>query len=159
MKRYVKDKGYYTDLIKRLKEKFDDQLGHIFEDEILVMIDEEFEIKPPKAKKNEEEPSEEAIDKWKDKKLKAWKFNIKVIPDVYRDAMETSKQFVIIVRDSLVKELSEEQVIAHLYAELRKISKEYKLQKPDVNTFSDLAKLLGRPDWNQAYNIPNLLEE
>ena len=142
MRRYVKDQGYYYDLIKKIREKFEDNLGHIFVDEILVMIDSEFEIKPPKPKKNEEEPSEEAIEKWKDKKRKAWKFNIKVIPDIFQDAMETRKQFVIIVRKSLVDELSEEQVLAHLYAELRKINTEYKLQKPDVHTFSDLVKLL-----------------
>ena len=159
MRRYVKDQGYYYDLIKKIREKFEDNLGHIFVDEILVMIDSEFEIKPPKPKKNEEEPSEEAIEKWKDKKRKAWKFNIKVIPDIFQDAMETRKQFVIIVRKSLVDELSEEQVLAHLYAELRKINTEYKLQKPDVHTFSDLVKLLGRPDWEQAYDIPNILED
>lgn len=159
MRRYVKDQGHYYDLIKKIRDKFDDTLGHVFVDEILVMVDSEFEIKPPKAKKNEEEPSQEAVDKWKDKKRKAWKFNIKVIPDIFQDAMESRKQFVMIVRKSLADELSDEQTLAYIYAELRKINTEYKLQKPDVHTFSDLVKLLGRPDWEQAYDIPNILED
>ncbi|MNR39826.1 hypothetical protein D3C85_1580620 [compost metagenome] len=99
------------------------------------------------------------MDKWKDKKSKAWKFQIKTIPQMYQDALDTPKQFVMIGRQSLLDELSEEQVLAFIYNELRKINSEYKLQKPDVNTFSDLIKIFGRPDWDKAYNIPNLLEE
>jgi hypothetical protein len=157
MRRYTRDAGMYSDTIKQLKDKYYDTLGHIFEDEILVLIDTEFEIKPPKAKAGEE-PSEEAVDKWKDKKRKAWKFNMKTVPKLYQDALDSRTQFIMIVRRSLVDELSEAQVVAHIFTELRKINTEYKLEKPDVHTFSDLARLIGRPDWEQAYDVPNLLE-
>jgi hypothetical protein len=120
------------------------------------MVDDEFEVKLPKAKKGEE-ITEEQMDKYKDKKRKAWKFNIKTVPQLYKDAMDGNKEFVILVRKRLVEELTEEQVIAFLYSELRKITTEYKLQKPNINTFSDLIKLLGRTDWEEAYDIPNLL--
>lgn len=158
MRRYTRDAGLYSDIIKQLKDKYDDALGHIFEDEILVLIDTEFEIKPPKVKKGEEEPSEEAMDKWKDKKRKAWKFMLKNIPQLFQDALDSRKQFVLIVRKTLVDELTDAQIAAYIYSELRKINHEYKLEKPDVHTFSDLAKLMGRPDWEQAYEVPNILE-
>lgn len=159
MRRYTRDAGMYKDYMTKLKDKFHDNLGHIFVDEILVLIDTEFEVKPPKAKKGEEEPSEEAIDKWKDKKRKAWKFELKKIPKLYADALDSSREYVLVVRKSLVDELNDAQVLAHLYREMRKINREYKIEKPDLNTFSDLAQLIGRPDWDAAYDIPNILEK
>ena len=158
MKRYIKDSGFYYHIMEKLKNKYYDTLGHIFVDEILVLIDTEFEIKAPKPKAGEEEPSEEALDKWKDKKRRAWKFNMKKIPKMYQDVFEPKKEFVLIVRQSLVEELTEAQIVAYIYSEMRKISTDYKLQKPDVLTFSDLAEKLGRPDWDSAYDIPNILE-
>lgn len=158
MKRFIQDKEIYTDIMQQLKEKYHDALGHIFVDEILVMVDTEFEIKPPRGKGGEE-PEEEAIAKWEDKKRKAWKFEIKKIPKLYQDAFEPHKEFVLIVRQSLVKELSDAQTVAHIYSEMRKINHEYKLQRPDVHTFSDLAEKLGRPDWDLAYDLPNILKD
>lgn len=157
MKRYVRDGGFYTDIMMKLRDKFPDTLGHIFIDEIVVMIDTEFRINPPKGK-NGDKPDEEALRKWEDKKRKAWKFNIKVIPKLYQDVLDSGKQFVLIVRKDLVDELNEAQIVAHIYSELRKINAEYKLEKPDVNTFSDLVTLIGRSDWDTANDIPNLLE-
>lgn len=159
MRRYTRDAGMYDDIIKQLKDKYNDKIGHIFEEEILVLIDTEFEIKPPKAKKGEEEPSEEALDKWKDKKSKAWKFMLKNIPQLFQDALDSRKQFVLIVRKTLVNELTDAQVAAHIYSELRKINNEYKLEKPDVHTFADIVEMMGRPDWDKAYDIPNILED
>ncbi len=156
MRRYMRDNGHYMDMVKQLKDKFHDSLGHIFTDEILIMVDDDFEVKLPKAKKGEE-ITEEQMDKYKDKKKKAWKFNLKTVPQIYQDSLESRKQFLLIVRRSLIEEISEEQTIAFLYSELRKISTDYKLQKPDLNTFSDLVKMLGRTDWDSAYDIPNLL--
>jgi hypothetical protein len=156
MKRYIRDNGTYIDIVKQLKEKYHDSLGHIFVDEILIMVDDEFEVKLPKTKKGEE-ITEEQMEKYKEKKRKSWKFSIKTIPQLYQDALDSRKLFVIIARQRLIEELSDEQVVAFLYSELRKISNEYKLQKPDVNTFFDLVKLLGRTDWEEAYDIPNLL--
>ncbi|AEO93394.1 gp132 [Bacillus phage G] len=157
MKQFIEEKDIYIEMMQQLKDKFHDTLGHIFVDEILVMTDTEFEIKPPRGKGGED-PSEEAIAKWEDKKRKAWKFEMKKIPKLYRDALDKNKEFVLIVRQSLVKELTDAQVIAHVYSEMRKINHEYKLQKPDVHTFSDLAEKLGRSDWDSAYDLPNILE-
>lgn len=157
MKRYVKDQGMYTDLMNQLKEKFEDNLGHIFVDEILVVQDTEWEVKPPKGRSGED-PTEEQIEKYEQKKKRAWKFQIKKIPEIYSNILETKKEFMLIVRPNLVKDISEEQVLAYLYSEMRKISKDYRLVKPDLHTFSDLVKMLGRPDWDQAYNIPNILD-
>lgn len=158
MKRYIQDKDMYSDLMDQLKEKYSDTLGHIFVDEILVMIDSEFEIKPPKSKGGEE-PDDEAVSKWEDKKRKAWKFEMKKIPKLYQDVFDPKKEFVLIVRQSLVEELTDAQILAHLYSEMRKINGEYKLQKPDVHTFADLAEKLGRSDWNTAHEVANILED
>ena len=157
MRRYVKDDGQYMDIVNKLRDKFYDSLGHIFTDHILIMVDDEFEVKLPKAKKGEE-ITEEQMEKYKEKKRKAWKFNLKTVPQLFKDAMDGNKEFVLIVRRNLADELTEEQTIAFLYSELRKINNEYKLQKPNINTFSDLIKLLGRTDWEEAYDIPNLLK-
>lgn len=158
MKRFMKDIDIYPDMMEKLKEKYQDTLGHIFVDEILVMVDTEYEIKPPRGKGGEE-PEEDAIEKWKEKKQNAWKFEMKKIPQLYQDTFSPHKEFVLIVRKSLVEDLSEAQTVAHLYSEMRKINNEYKLQKPDVHTFSDLAEKLGRSDWNSAYDVPNILED
>ncbi|MNY40687.1 hypothetical protein D3C86_1754450 [compost metagenome] len=83
---------------------------------------------------------------------------MKKLPELFADILDTKKEFMLIVRQNVAKDLSEEQTLAYLYTELRKINAEYKLVKPDLHTFSDLAKLLGRADWDQAYNIPNILE-
>lgn len=157
MKRYIKDSGMYSDLMNQLKDKFQDTLGHIFIDEILVVQDTEFEIKPPKGRSGED-PTEEQMEKWEQKKKRAWKFQMKKLPELFADILDTKKEFMLVVRQNVAKDLSEEQTLAYLYTELRKISTEYRLVKPDVQTFSDLAKLMGRPDWDQAYNIPNILE-
>ncbi|MNJ90154.1 hypothetical protein D3C87_77480 [compost metagenome] len=157
MKRYIKDSGMYTDLMNQLKDKFEDTLGHVFIDEILVVQDTEFEIKPPKGRSGED-PTEEQVEKWEQKKKHAWKFQMKKLPELFADILDTKKEFMLIVRQNVAKDLSEEQTLAYLYTELRKINAEYKLVKPDLHTFSDLAKLLGRADWDQAYNIPNILE-
>ena len=158
MKRYIRDNDVYVDIMKRLKDKFENNLGHIFVDEILVMVDTEFEVKKPKGKDGDE-PDEEAISKWEDKKKKAWKFDLKKIPKLYQDVFDPKKEFVLIVRKSLVEELSDAQIAAYIYTEMRKIDQEYKLTQPDLYTFSDLADLLGRPDWNDAYTIPNILDQ
>ena len=156
MRRYTKDDGQYMDIVNKLKDKFHDSLGHIFADHILIMVDDEFEVKLPKSKKGEE-ITEEQMEKYKEKKRKAWKFNLKTVPQLFKDAMDGNKEFVLLVRRNLIEELTEEQIVAFLYSELRKITSEYKLQKPNINTFSDLIKLLGRTDWEEAYDIPNLL--
>ncbi|MDF2534028.1 MAG: hypothetical protein K0R18_185 [Bacillales bacterium] len=153
----MKDQGTYTELMNQLKDKFSDNLGHIFIDEILVVQDTEFEVKPPKGRSGED-PTEEQNEKFEQKKKKAWKFQMKKLPEIFADVLDTKKEFMLVVRQNLVKDLSEEQVLAHLYTELRKINTEYKLGKPDLHTFSDLVKLLGRPDWDQAFGIPNILE-
>lgn len=158
MKRYTKETAIYPDTMQELKDKYQDTLGHIFVDEILVMVDTEFEVKPPKGKGGED-PEEDAIAKWQDKKRKAWKFEMKRIPKLYQDVFDQRKQFVLIVRQNLVDELTEAQTNAHIYSEMRKINHEYKLQKPDVHTFADLAEKLGRSDWNSAYDVPNILED
>ncbi len=156
MRRYSKDDGQYMEIVKQLRDKFYDSLGHIFTEHILIMVDDEFEVKLPKAKKGEE-ITEEQMEKYKEKKRKAWKFNLKTVPQLFKDAMDGNKEFVLLVRRNLVDDLTEEQIIAFLYSELRKIDNEYKLQKPNINTFSDLINLLGRTDWEEAYDIPNLL--
>jgi hypothetical protein len=158
MKRYVKDSGTYREIIESLKDKFPENFGHIFVDEILILIDDDFEIKYPKAKKNQD-PSEEEIEKWREKKKRAWKFNLKSLPQVFRDSLDSKKEFLMVVRRSLVSELTEEQNVAYIYSELRKIDSNYKIQKPDLHTFSDLIKLLGTTDWSESFNIPNLLKK
>jgi hypothetical protein len=158
MRRYTRGSELYADVMEQLKEKYQDTLGHVFLDEVLVMLDTEFEIKPPKGKGGED-PDEEAVDKWKDKRKKAWKFQMKSVPKLYQDALDSRKAFMLIVRENLAKELTDAQIAAYIYSEMRKISKEYKLEKPNVHTFSDLIDLIGSADLEDHFNLPNILED